>query len=76
MFLRILVVLAGVFLYLLIGRYLFRAYIWLGCVADGVPYASRRPELNRFSAWQILTWPLLLIYLPFYAVWALVKRIS
>jgi hypothetical protein len=76
MFLRILAVLAGLFLYLVIGRYLFRAYIWLGCFADHVPYASRRPELDRLSAWQVLTWPLLLVFLPFYAVWALVKRIS
>ncbi len=76
MFLRIIAVLAGLFLYLTVGRYLFRAYLWLGCFADKVPYASRRQELERLSAWQVFTWPLLLVFLPFYAVWALVKRIS
>ena len=33
-------------------------------------------QVDRLSAWQVLTWPILLIFLPFYAVWALVKRIS
>ena len=76
MILRLLAVLAGVFLYLVVGRYLFRVYLWLGCYADAVPYAARKHELAELSGWQVLTWPLLLLFLPFYAVWALAKRLT
>lgn len=76
MIIRILAVLAAVFLYMVAGRYLFRFYLWLGCVADRVPFAARKHQLQELSVLQVLTWPLLLLYLPFYAVWALAKRLT
>ncbi|MBD3399832.1 MAG: hypothetical protein GF399_05815 [Candidatus Coatesbacteria bacterium] len=76
MMLRLLAILAGLFLYLVVGRYLFRVYLWLGCFADDVPYSARKHELAELSGWQVFTWPLLLLFLPFYAVWVLAKRLT
>jgi len=73
---KLLIILAGLFLYMVVGRYLFRLYLWLGCFADRIPYAARRHELADMSGWQIFTWPLLLVFLPFYTMWVLAKRLT